>query len=177
MTNAHPTIISSQVGNWDTPQMGTDSWANQHLGITCGTQNNFFSFVQNSFCWIFVVFLVHFMGSKSSYKYWSSIPYNLQNLSRRKFWYLYLHISISIISSPSVESSNESNSIKSCKVDQTCIDSSIQNIDLSSTNISLMFVIDSVLIKPVIDCWDKINVISEVSWPRSCGEELSFLGH
>ena len=53
------------------------------------------------------------------------------------------HVGISIVSLPSVESSDDSESIDSGEGQETSIIDSGQSIDLSSLDISFMFVVDS----------------------------------
>jgi len=48
---------------------------------------------------------------------------------------------------------------------------------LGSADIGFVLVVNPVLIKPVIDGCCEINMVSEVSWPGACGEELGFLWH
>lgn len=124
-----------------------------------------------------MIFLMNLLSSEPSNKNWSPIPNNLQNLSWWKFRNLNFHIGISIISCPAIESADKANSVEPCKIDKASVDSGIEYVYLSSTNISLVLIKNSILIKPIVNRRDKVNVISKVPWPGGSGEKLGLLGH
>lgn len=124
-----------------------------------------------------MVLLMNFLSCKSSNKNWSTIPNNLQNLAWRKLCNINLHISISIVSSPSIKPTNDSDSHKSSKVKQASMYNSAQQINLSSSYICLVLVVQSIFIKPIINSCFEIYMITEVSCSCSGGEELSFFRH
>jgi len=150
VTNADPTVVGTKVRDWNTSQMSTDSRAHQNLSITCCGKANLTHRVQKCRFGVFVLLLVDFLSCQSSDKDWSSIPNNLHDLSGRNLGNVDFEISISIVSSPSIQSSNDGHSIESAKVGNTCIIQCAEHVDLSSTNVGLMFVVDSVLVEPVI---------------------------
>lgn len=163
VADAHPTVVGSQVGDRDATEMGAHGRADQDLGVACRAEDDLASFIQDGLSWVFVVLLMDFLSGKSPHKDRRTIPDNLKHLSRRKPRDINLHIGIPIIASPTMKPSNKPNRIKPSKIKQTPIDNRIEQINLRPADISLMFVIDAILVKPVIDCSRKVDVITEVS--------------
>lgn len=111
-----------------------------------------------------MVLLMNFLGGQSSDENGGSVPHNLENLSGGEFGDIDLHIGIPVVPGPTIKSANESDGVKSGEVDEPCIDCSIEHIDLSPSNVGLMLVVDSVLVEPVINSGDEIDVVSKVRW-------------
>ena len=112
-----------------------------------------------------------------SHKNWSSIPHNLKHLSRWQLRNITLHISISMISSPSIQSTHNPNNKHPGKIEPSPKQHSTECIHLSSSDIGLMFIMNPILIEPIINLSFKINMVAKVSWSGRCGEELSFFRH
>ena len=118
---------------------------------------------------------MYLLSSQSSNENWSSIPYNLQDLSGRNFRNIDFKISISIVPCPSVKSANDGYYIESCKISNSGIVDGIEHVNLSSTYVGFMLIVDSVLIKPVIEISLKINMISKISWSCGCNKKLRLI--
>jgi len=155
--------------------MSTNSGAHQYLSITCWGKANFTHWIQKCSFGVFVLLLVNFLGCQSSDKDRGSIPNNLHDLSWRNLRNIDFEISISIISSPSIQSSNDGYSIESAKVGDTCKIQCAKHVDLSSTNVGLVLVVYSVLVEPVIKCWFEINMVSEISRTSWGHKEMWFI--
>ena len=82
VADANPTIICSEVRNGNTAQMSADCRADKHFSVSCLCEVDFFSFINNSLSWVFVVLLVHFLCGQSAYEDRGSVPHDLENLSR-----------------------------------------------------------------------------------------------
>ena len=120
-------------------------------------------------------FLVNFLCCKSSNEDWNTIPNDLKHLSWRNFRDINLEICISIISCPSIKSAYNTNCIKSCEIRQCSVIHCTQHIYLSSPDISLLLIVYSILIEPVIEGNFKIDMISEISRSGGCYKELWFI--
>lgn len=118
VTNTDPSVVVTQIRNRDTSQMRTHSRTYQNAAFSSWSQNNFCAFVQDSIERIFVLLLDFFM-SKSSDKYRGSVPYDLNDFCWWKFRNINFHVGIPVISRPSVQPSNGSNCIESCKIQHT----------------------------------------------------------
>ena len=150
MTNANVSIVVAQIGNGNATQMCAYSRAHQDCGLTGWGKDDFRALIENSFKWI-LVFLLDFFSSESSDKDGSSIPDNLNNLSRREIRNVDFHVSVPVIPGPSSQSSNGCNGIESGEVEHTSIVDSTEGIKLRSLDLCFMFVVYSILIEPVID--------------------------
>lgn len=126
VANADPSVVGSQIWNWDATQMGADCWAHQHLSISCGAQHDLAWFVQNGLSWVLVVFLVDFLSSKSSDEDWSAVPDNLENLSRRETGNVDFHVGIPVVSSPAVEPADDSDCVESGEIEEAAVYNSVE---------------------------------------------------
>ena len=99
----------------------------------------------------------------------------MQDFGRGDFGDVDFEIGISIISCPSVESADECDCIESCQVGHGGVVDCTQHVDLSPSDVSLVLIVDSIFIEPVIESGFEVDVISEVS--GSCGgdKELCFI--
>lgn len=121
--------------------------------------------------------LLDLFSCESSDKDWSSVPDDLDDFSRWEFRNIDLHVSVSVVSGPSGQSSDGSNGVESCKVQHTSIVDGTESIQLSSSDFGLVFVMYSVLVEPVIEGRLEIDVITEVSRPGRCDKEVGFIGY
>jgi hypothetical protein len=127
VANADPTVISTQIRNGDATQMCADSRAHQKLGGTSIGQDDFFTFIQDCINGVFV-FLLDFTVGKSSNEDGLTVPDNLHNFTGRKFRDVHLHVSIFIVSLPTVESSDNSDSVASSEGEETSIVDGGENV-------------------------------------------------
>ena len=109
--------------------------------------------------------MLNFLGSKSSDEDWSPVPYDLEHFSWGDLGNIYFEIGISIVSSPAVQPADDGHDVKPGEVSNSSVVDSIQHVDLSPSDISLMFVVYSVLIEPVVEVRLEIDVVSEVTRP------------
>jgi hypothetical protein len=109
--------------------------------------------------------LLNFLSSKSSDEDWSTIPYDLEHFSWRDLGNIDFEIGISIVSSPAVQPADDGHNVKPSEVSNGCVVDSIQHVDLSPSDISLVFVVYSVLVEPVVEVSLEIDVVSEVTRP------------
>jgi len=142
------------------------------LGISSRVETSLTSFIQKCLGWELMSFLMNFLSCQSSNEYWNTVPDDLKDLSRRNLWNIDFKIGVSVVSSPSVESSNDSDCVKSCEISQGSIVYSTQHVNLSSSDVSLLFIMHSILIEPIIESYFEINMISEVSRPRWSHKKL-----
>lgn len=112
--------------------------------------------------------------SESSDENWDTIPDDLHDFSWWELSNIDFHISISIVSLPSVKSSNNSESIDSSEGQETSIVDSSQSIDLSSLDFGFVLVVDSVFIEPVINIDLEVKMVTEISWSGRSSEKLWF---
>lgn len=174
MADANPAIIGPQIGNGDTAQMSADSWAHQHLGFSGRAEDDFFALVQDGVSGIFVL-LLDLLTCQPSYEHRSSVPHNLKHFGRRQLADVHFHVGVAVVSGPPIQSAHEPNGVESGEVEGCSKEHRTEGVDLGAADIGLMFVVDSVLVEPVIDGGFKVDMITEVSRPcRSC-EELGFV--
>lgn len=88
---------------------------------------------------------------KSSDEDGSSVPNNLNCFGRWQFRDINFHIGISIVSGPTVHSADGTDGVQSGKVEHTCVVDCTEGIQLGSTDIRFVLVMDSVLVKPVVN--------------------------
>ena len=81
-----------------------------------------------------------------------------------------------MIPGPSVESTNDSESVKSTHISHRGVEDSTEHVYLCSSDVSLVLIVNSVLIEPVVNVSLEVNVISEVSRSGRCHEEAVFIG-
>ena len=125
---------------------------------------------------VFVFFLVIFGLGESSDEDGGSVPDNLEDLSGRDFGDIDLKIGIPIVPGPPIEPSDNSDCVEPAKVGESGIEEGTEHIDLSPPNIGLVFVVDSVLVEPVIDVGLEVDVVSEVAGPGGADEEAVLVG-
>lgn len=174
VADTDPSIVVTQIWDRNASQMSAYSRANQDTAFSGRSKNNLRAFIKNSFDWI-LIFLFDFLLGESSNEDWSTIPNDLNDLRRREFWNINLHVSVSIVSRPSVQSSNRTDGVQSRKIQHPCIVHGTYGVKLSSSDVSFSLVMDSVLIEPVVDGWLEINMITEVSWTGTGDKELSLI--
>lgn len=121
--------------------------------------------------------LLDLFCGESSDKNGCAVPDNLDNLGRWQFRNIDFHISVPIISGPSSQSTNGSNGIKPGEVQHTSIVNSTQGIKLGSSDFSLMLIIYSVFIEPVVNGRLEIDMVTEVTGSGGGHEELSLVGN
>lgn len=124
-----------------------------------------------------MILLVNLSLSEPSDEDWCSIPDNLQNLGWWEFRNIDFHVCIPVVSSPSIHSADDSNDIELRKVQPSSEEDCTESIHLRSANISFMFIMNPILIEPVINRGFEIDVIPEIARSRCSGEELSFFRH
>lgn len=137
--------------------------ADKNGGVSCRGKTDLTHLIKKGRTRILVLFLVDFLSSQSSNEDWCSVPNNLKDFSWRNLRDLDFEIGVTIVTGPSVKSSNDCNCVKAAEVGKSCIVDGAEHVDLGSTDVSLMFVVDPVLIEPVIDVGFEIDVISEVA--------------
>ncbi len=120
VANADVSIVVTQIWDGDTTQMCANSRADKNATFPCWSQYNFRALIENSLMWVFV-FLFDLFSRQSSYKDWGSVPDNLDDFGWRQWWDIDFHVSISIVSGPSVHSSNGTNGIKSSEIQHTSV--------------------------------------------------------
>lgn len=174
VTDADPTIVVTQIGDRDATQMGADSRANQDTALSSRSEDNLGAFIKNSFDRVLVL-LFDFLLSESSDEDWSTIPHNLNHLCGREFGNVDLHVGVSIVSRPAVESADCADCVQSGEVKHACVVDGAEGVKLGSSDVSFCLVVDSVLIEPVVDGGLEIDVIAEVSRTGAGDKELSFI--
>ena len=125
---------------------------------------------------VFVFFLVIFGLGESSDEDGGSVPDNLEDLSGRDFGDIDLKIGIPIVPGPPIEPSDNSDCVEPAKVGESGIEEGTEHIDLSPSDVGLVFVVDSVLVEPVIDVGLEVDVVSEVAGPGGADEEAVLVG-
>jgi hypothetical protein len=107
--------------------------------------------------------LVDFGSCQSSDEDGGTVPNNLEDFSGRNFGNIDLKIGISVIPGPSVESADDSESVETAHIGHTGIEEGAEHVYLSSSDVGLVLVVDSVFVEPVVDVSFEVDVVSEVS--------------
>lgn len=176
MANAHPSVVGSQVGNGDATQVSANSRTHQHVSVACRVEADLADWVKEGGSGVFVFLLVIFGLGESSDENGGSVPDNLEDLSGRDFGDIDLKIGIPIVPGPAVEPSDGGDCIEPAKVGEGGIEEGTEHIDLSSPDVGLVFIVNSVLVEPVIDVGLEIDVVSEVARPGGADEEAVLVG-
>merc|ERR1712159_177043 len=143
--------------------MSADSRAHQDLGVTGIGQDDFLTLVDEGISGVFV-FLLDFSSSQSSDENGGTVPDNLHNLTRGKVTDFHLHISILIVSLPSIQSADEAHDEKSGQADETSVVNGTDHIKLSSSHVMITFIVGSVFFEPVVKVDLEVNMVTKVSW-------------
>lgn len=163
MADAHPTVIGSQIGNGDASQMCADSGTHQDLSATSSSEVDRAVGIQESGGGVLVLFLVHLGVSEPTNEAGDTIPDNLQDFSWRDFGDINFEIGVTVVSGPSIESADAGDGVESAEVGQTGIVEGTEHVNLGSSDVGFLFVVDSVFVKPVVESSFEVDVISEVS--------------
>ena len=142
LPRSYPSFVGSEIWNGDTSEMCADSWDDNDLGVTSIRKNCLSVRVKKSVLRIFILFL-DFVGSDSSNEDRSTIPNELHAFTRGKGTNINFRVSISFVSLPSIKTANHTHSIESSEGEQTTVVDSVQCVDLSTTDISLVLVVCS----------------------------------
>lgn len=76
MANADPSVVGSEVGDWNATQMGANCRADEHLSTSCLVQANLTDLVEHGCIGEFVFFL-NFLGGESPNEDGCSVPNDL----------------------------------------------------------------------------------------------------
>ncbi len=122
------------------------------------------------------MFLLHLFSCQSSDEDRSSVPDDLDNLGRWEFRDVDFHVRIPVVPGPPGESSNGGNGVEPGEVQHTGIVDGTEGVKLCSSDVGLVFVVDSVFLEPVVDGGLEVDVVTEVSWSGTGHEELCLVG-
>mmetsp|Transcript_48292 Transcript_48292/g.67076 ORF Transcript_48292/g.67076 Transcript_48292/m.67076 type:complete len:209 (-) Transcript_48292:31-657(-) len=142
--------------------MSAHSRAHQQLGVTGVGKDDLLTLINKSVGGVLVL-LLDFGGSQSSDEDRGTVPDDLHNLTGRKLTNFHLHISILVVSLPTVQSANNTHSVQSGNTDQTSIVNGRQQVELSSSDIVLTFVVGSVLLEPVVEGDLEVKMVTKVT--------------
>ena len=81
-------------------------------------------------------------------------------------------VCVSVVSLPSVQSSDHSERVDSGVRKQSAVEECVQNVRLGSLELHVALVVSSVLLEEVINIRFEVDVVSEVSWSRRSHIEL-----
>ena len=151
--------------------MCADGRAHQKLGCTSISQDDFLSSINQGIDWVFI-FLLNFSVGKSSNEDWLTVPDDLHNLTWWQFRDIHFHVCIFIVSLPAVQSSDDTDSVGSSKGKETSIVDGGEDVELGSSDIGFVLIVNSVFVKPVIDLNLEVDVVTKVSWTSRGDEEL-----
>lgn len=112
MANANPSGIGSHVRNWNATKVSADGRADQNLSRVAWKKVDSGLLVRKLGP-VDGISLGNLFFGESSDEHWLSIPDDLEDFSRRKLSDVEFSIGISVISGPSTESADASDSIKS----------------------------------------------------------------
>jgi len=73
-----------------------------------------------------MVLLMDFLGGEPSNKDRGSVPNNLDNFTWGQFGNVDFHISISIVSGPTIQPTNYTYGVEPCEIEETCVDDGIE---------------------------------------------------
>ncbi len=176
VADANVSVVVAQIRNWNAAQMGANSWTHQDCSLAGRCQDDFWALVENSLDWVLVL-LFDLFGGESSDEDWSAVPDDLDDFGWRKFWNVDFHVSVSVVPGPSGHSADCRNGIKSCEVQHTSVVNSTECVKLSSSDLSLVFVVYSVFIEPVIDSGLEIDMVAEVTGAGRGDKEIGLVRH
>lgn len=176
MADADPTVVGSEVGNGDAAQVGADCRADQDLSISCRVDADLAGLVEEGRLGEFVLLLVHLCSGQSSDENGSAVPDNLEDLSWRNFGNIDFEIGISVVASPPVEPADDGESVETTHVCESGVEDCAEHVDLGSSNVGFVLVVDSVLVEPVVDVGLEVDVVSEVSGSGRGDKEAVFVG-
>lgn len=174
MADADVSVIGTEIWNGDASQVSADGGGDDDERFSGLVQNGLRILIESGGIRE-RVFLLDLILSKSSDEYWDTVPDDLHDFGGWELSNIDFHVGISIVSLPSIESSDDSESIDSGEGQETSIIDGSQGIDLSSLDIGFMFVVDSVFIEPVINVNLEVKMVTEVSWSSRGSEKLWFL--
>jgi len=87
----------------------------------------------------------------------------LKNFSWRNFRDVNLEVCVAIVAGPAVEPANDGDSVETAKVGDSSVVDCAEHVNLGASDVSFVFVVDSVLIEPVVDGGLEVDVVSEVA--------------
>lgn len=174
MADADVSVIGTEIWNGDASQVSADGGGDDDERFSGLVQNGLRILIESGGIRE-RVFLLDLILSKSSDEDWDTVPDDLHDFGGWELSNIDFHVGISIVSLPSIESSDDSESIDSGEGQETSIIDGSQGIDLSSLDIGFMFVVDSVFIEPVINVNLEVKMVTEVSWSSRGSEKLWFL--
>lgn len=174
MADADVSVIGTEIWNGDASQVSADGGGDDDERFSGLVQNGLRILIESGGIRE-RVFLLNLILSKSSDEDWDTVPDDLHDFGGWELSNIDFHVGISIVSLPSIESSDDSESIDSGEGQETSIIDGSQGIDLSSLDIGFMFVVDSVFIEPVINVNLEVKMVTEVSWSSRGSEKLWFL--
>ena len=165
VAQANPSLVSSEIWNWNATQMRANGRANQDLRVTSVRQSGNGLFIQlggerKS------VGIFDFSKSKSSNEDDLTVPCSLKAFTWWKLWDIKFLVWISNVSSSSdhlvVDNSHDCFDSKNVRWE----DESLKHVHLGSLDlvVSVLFVPESVFIKPVINFGFGVKWISKVRW-------------
>lgn len=117
------------------------------------------------------------MGSQSSNKDWSSVPYDLEDFPWWNFRNINFKIGVSIIPSPPIESADDGHNVEPSEIGKSSVVYCIEHIDLSPTYVGFVLIMDSVLVEPVVKVGLEVDMVSEISWPGRRNKKLRLVGY
>jgi hypothetical protein len=175
VANAHPPVVGSQVGNGNTAQMGADCRAHQHACVSGLGQQHLFSLVDDGIGRELVVLLVNLGSGQSSDENRGTVPDNLEHFSGREVGDVDFHVGVPVVPLPSVEPADDTDGVEPGEVHEGSVINGTESIDLGPSNFSLVLVVDSVFIEPVVDGGLEVDMVSEIAWSGRCYKELCFI--
>lgn len=183
MANAHPSSVSTHVRDRDAAQVSADCTADQQVSLVVWNEVYLTGWVRKLALLDGLLVSDLFLG-QSSDEDGSAVPDDLQDLSWREFSDIELGVCVSVISGPSIQSSNDRDCKESSIGDEASVEHGIQNVNVGSSHIGLMFVESSVLLEPVVHIDLEVDVFSKItrtSWgvveSRSFVDRMGARGH
>lgn len=165
VTQANPSLVSTNVWHRNATQMGANGRANQYLRTDVWGKRYHWLFIQK--CrWSSRITLFDFALSESSDENNFSVPGGLQDLTWWKLWNIEFFIGVSDISSSGYHLvvHGQENSLQSNHVWGE--DEPLQHVHLGSSDfvVSVGLVPNSVFVEPVVNLGLGVNRIAEVRW-------------
>jgi len=165
VTQANPSLVCTKIWYWNTSQMGANGWADQNLGVTSVGKSGDRLFIQLGGQWKGVG-IFNFSEGKSSNEDDLTVPSSLEAFTWWELRDIEFLVGVSNVSGSGdhLVIDNSDNGLDSNNVSWK--DESLHHVHLSSLDfiVSVFFVPESILIKPVIGLGLGIKRISEVGW-------------
>lgn len=112
VANTDVSVVGTKIWNRDTSQVSADGRGDDYERFSSLVQNSGGVLIKSGGIWESIFLLNLFLG-KSSNEDWDTVPDDLHDFGGWEFSNINFHIGISIVSLPSIKSSNNSESIDS----------------------------------------------------------------